>query len=129
MSETFKLLVIDDEAEALVVMKKLIESFGGYKVYTAETVDEAITLLPNAQGILADVNLPGKERLNKILAHSEIPVARFSGATQEVFNFMLQKPYTKADLKKTLDWIKSLAANNEELESFLAQEFKQERAA
>jgi CheY-like chemotaxis protein len=118
----FKLLIVDDEREALEVLSKLIESLGqkqGYKVITAGNVEEAIALFPEADAILADVNLPGKDRLNEILAHSEIPVARFSGDDQQVANFMLKKPFTRSELNKCLEWLRQVSSNNEEIKSFL----------
>jgi CheY-like chemotaxis protein len=118
----FKLLIVDDEVESLDSLSRLIESLGkkqGYKVITAGTVEQAIELFPEADAILADVNLPGKDQLNEILSHSEIPVARFSGDDQQVANFMLQKPFTRAELNKCLVWLKQIVANNEEIEGFL----------
>ena len=113
----FRLLVIDDEVDSLFTLKKLIESMGNFEVLTASTVDDGIKKSEFADGILADINMPGKDKLTHFLEGVKIPVARFSGSETSAFNFMLHKPFTVTELNECLDILKKFSKNNKDLES------------
>jgi CheY-like chemotaxis protein len=108
----FKLLVIDDEVELLETIVKQAKALGYSQVVWADNVDRAMEIIKNfkVDGILADVNMPQKDILNQHLSRCGIPVARVSGQTQRVVNFMLTKPFNIKQLKAVLDQLRMLAS-------------------
>ena len=106
--KNFKVLVIDDETDLLESVAEQIEMFG-YTVLKASNVENGIEYIPYCDGILADVNMPGKERLTHFLNSSvtKVPVIRFSAENQRgLVNFMLAKPFTPQKLYEALDQLR-----------------------
>ena len=113
--KNFKVLVIDDEIEILDLVSELAQSLG-YDVMTANTAEKALDLIPYCDGILSDVNMPDKERLNEVLknAYIKVPVIRFSAANQTgLVNFMLSKPFSLAKLKVALEHLELFSGLNQ----------------
>lgn len=113
--KNFKVLIIDDEIEILDMVSELAQSLG-YDVITANTAEKAFDLIPYCDGILSDVNMPDKERLNEILkeAYVNVPVIRFSAANQiGLVNFMLSKPFSLAKLKGAFEQLELFSGLNQ----------------
>jgi CheY-like chemotaxis protein len=110
-NKNFRVLIIDDEIELLEMVCEQVKSLG-YDVISSSEVEKSLDLIPYCNGILADVNMPGKQRLNEILATAAIklPVIRFSAERQTgLVNFMLSKPFTLVQLKGALEQLELFA--------------------
>jgi DNA-binding NtrC family response regulator len=107
----FKLLIIDDEVEMLQAIIAQAKVLGYVQIYSADNVDRALSLIQNTKidGILADVNMPQKDLLNQTLSRCGIPVARVSGESQRVVNFMLNKPFSIQKLASVLTQLRMLS--------------------
>ena len=113
--KNFKVLVIDDEIEILDMVSELAQALG-YDIMTANTAEKALALIPYCNGILSDVNMPDKVRLNEILkdAYINVPVIRFSAANQTgLVNFMLSKPFSLANLKDAFEQLELFSGLNQ----------------
>jgi len=123
MTEPYKpkVLAIDDEATCLEIIKFSL-STKGYEVFTAESGAEAIEFLQQHSDInvvLLDMMMPkmnGLETLKKIRqisSASNIPIIFQTGTShyaeinkaqeEDVNNFIIHKPYKRADLIKVID--------------------------
>lgn len=105
------LLFVDDDASIVRVSRKILQSLG-YKILTAETCDEVLSLVKEhtteIKLLLTDVIMPemnGKELSQKVLAHNpNLQVIYMSGYTANVIAHhgilekdihFIQKPFTR----------------------------------
>ena len=148
-NEAISILYIDDEVHNLVAFKANFRR--DYKIFTTESVDEALTLLREneIQIIITDQRMPGKtgvEFLQDIIklfpnpirilltGYSDIEVVIDSINKGQVFRY-ISKPFNDMELKMTLEnamevynlrkenkeLIEKLFTVNEQLEFMLRQ--------
>lgn len=123
MSEKFKILVVDDDADMLRLITMRLRA-AGYLVDTADSAENALNLLAieRPQLVLSDVRLPGKDGLELfeeiqknhpslpvilLTAHGTIPDA-VEATSKGVFSY-LTKPF---DGKELLDKIQQALSLN-----------------
>lgn len=94
--QDFHLLVVEDTVELLEVLK-LAQFPPNIKITMVESGLQAIEVLnlESIDAILADINMPDMDELNKELNKrcGEIPVFRMSGQYDQFVNLVLKKPF------------------------------------
>ena len=92
MSESQKVLIIDDEDDIRELARISLERVGGLRVVTAASGEEGLSLANSEQpdAIVLDAMMPGLdgpatlERLKSAPATAEIPVVFLTGSVQQV---------------------------------------------
>ena len=119
MSESHKVLIVDDEDDIRELARIALERVGGLRVVAAGSGEEALALAASEQpdAILLDAHMPGidgtqtLERLRADPATAAIPVAFLTGSVQmaEMEQFkslgavaVLPKPFDPMTLAKQL---------------------------
>lgn len=77
MSPTRKVLIIDDEEDHVILIARILEKSGGYKIHSSATLEQTFTLLKkiNPDIILADFKLPDGDARSVITeCAQDIPV-------------------------------------------------------
>jgi len=116
--EGFTILMAEDDTVMRRLTRKMLEAHG-YRVLEAEDGTSALNVIASHQGpvhlILTDVMMKGMNGPELVLrimeSHNEIKVVYMSGYTGELVANqgvesgirLLEKPFTRADLLKTLD--------------------------
>jgi CheY-like chemotaxis protein len=105
-----RLLIIDDEPLICEVLKDLVLSMTHkLEIMTSTEVREAVKLIPEADLIISDIQMPDQHLLDVALKKimSEKPVARMSGVTRGRTNFMIEKPFRSEQVAETLQLLYS----------------------
>lgn len=107
-------LIIDDCVELLESIGEDIRELG-YNTVLASSVEAAYPRLANGQTqidiVIADVQMPDREYLERMLASSRLPVIRMSGAVHQIPNLMLRKPFNNSQLMKALEFASFLTSS------------------
>jgi DNA-binding NtrC family response regulator len=104
------LLIIDDEPLICEVLKDLVLGMTQkLTVLTATSVREALVLIPTADLIISDIQMPDQHLLDQALKKvmSEKPIARMSGVTRGRTNFMIEKPFRAEQISEALQLLYS----------------------
>ena len=104
------LLIIDDEPLICEILKDIILSLTQrLEIVTTTTVREAIRLIPTADLIISDIQMPEQHLLDHALQKvmSDKPIARMSGVTRGRTNFMIEKPFRAEQVSETLQLLYS----------------------
>jgi DNA-binding NtrC family response regulator len=112
-----KLLIIDDEEFICEILSDLVMTMTKkLEVISATSVEEALKLIPKADMIIADINMPHQEVLEDALKriHAEKPVARMSGNTHGKANYMIEKPFRHDQVAQTLQFLYVLHRENKQ---------------
>jgi CheY-like chemotaxis protein len=113
-----RVLVVDDHADTLKVMVRLLTAFG-HEVTTASTVAMAAEKGGGFDLLITDLGLPdgsGVDVLKNLRQHGQVPAIVISGygsaddirtCTEAGFNRHLTKPIDLMELKATIDQVVS----------------------
>ena len=104
------LLIIDDEKMICEILTEIVQGLTKrIDVISATSVEQAAKLIPKADMIISDIQMPNQHFLDQILnkVMSEKPVARMSGVTHGRINFMIQKPFKTQQVAETLQYLYS----------------------
>ncbi len=98
-----RLLIIDDEIEILEILSDSIDLLGlDLEVSTANNVDEAEVMLRECEYVLSDVNMPNKEKLERILKEANRPTARMTGNDDMTGELLIRKPFQKDNFEMVI---------------------------
>ncbi len=87
-------LIIDDEPEILEVVVDQLESSGfNLLVLQASSFDEASKLIHQADIVISDINMPGKDKLETLLQTVNKPTARITGYDEVTGPCIIHKPF------------------------------------
>jgi CheY-like chemotaxis protein len=104
------LLIIDDEPLICEILKDIVLSLTQrLEIVTTTQVREALKLIPSADLIISDIQMPDQHLLDQALKKvmSEKPIARMSGVTRGRTNFMIEKPFRSEQIAETLQLLYS----------------------
>ena len=104
----FRVLIVDDELEMLAGIAGLLRTRTDLEVFTAQTADQAIELLPGVDAVIADCVFPDSERFNRLADRSGKPIIRMSGLVANTVNLELSKPFTKQQLRDSVELLRFL---------------------
>lgn len=106
------ILVIDDEPEILSIVKEQLELLDyQLKVLTAVNVQQVEEQIQFADLILADINVPARDVLEKQLNECGVPVGRMSGHVEYTGPLIIHKPFVFEEFQALLDHLISLAGD------------------
>ena len=110
----FRVLVVDDEPEILSIIQSMVSGQDQIEVLTAETVSQAIRLLTDVDGVIADCVLPESKDLDQHFLHCKKPVIRMSGRLRRAPNLSIPKPFTEKQILDAIDLLRFFSSEREE---------------
>lgn len=101
---TTKILVIDDEQMFLDALK-MVKWDPGLEVTFCNSANEALPLIPLADGIISDVCMANSDKLELALAavKSRIPIIRMTGNLDSPSKDLLIKPFSLKQFKESIN--------------------------
>jgi CheY-like chemotaxis protein len=117
MQPDFRILVLDDELEILELISRMLESVTGIHLVTAQTVERAIHLLNEVDGIIADCVLPEVDVFNRRIIEAPKPLIRMSGKIDRATNLEILKPFTYQQLIGAVEMLQFFHAPKRKRES------------
>lgn len=98
--ENIKILIIDDEEQILSLLS-MVTYDEGVELFFANSVEQALLLLPTVDGVISDIMMPDQDKLDVELekVSKQIPVYRMSGAVDRKETVMIHKPFTIQEFK------------------------------
>ena len=102
----FRVIVVDDERDILDSIQEMLHGQENIEILTAQTAELAIALLPQVDGVIADVVIPNAPELDRIFRNSGKPIIRMSGKINRATNLALPKPFTAQQIKESIVMLK-----------------------
>lgn len=106
------ILIIDDEPEILGIVKEQLEILEYHlHILTAVNVKQVEEQIHLADLILADINVPAREVLEKQLRECGVPVGKMSGHVEYTGPHIIHKPFVFEEFQGLIDHLISQASD------------------
>jgi hypothetical protein len=97
---------VDDEREVLSAVSAVLEDRLDLQIFTAQTAEDAIRLLPAVDGVIADCIFPKVEDFEAQVRRTGKPIIRMSGRVDRATNLELIKPFTSRQIEESLELLR-----------------------